>query len=501
MWDELAAAAKWSRANTDVLVDTHWIGGDPGVGAVYGWASWQPRGGIVVLRNPSDKPGTYELELARDLELPSPHLTDYVLSSPRPAQRIDSLRAASVEPLRIELEPFEVLVFETAVVPGATKYGAEAYRQRSAERETARTNAALVLDPNQGPPDAASPINPAELQKLRDARWSEEKAWAWYAEVGPIAGCNYLPRTAVNMTEMWQKETFDPKTIAEELGWAEEAGYNNLRVFVQYLVWKDDPEGLKRRIDEFLTIADRHGMRVMLLPFCDCAFAGREPYLGQQDDPVPGVHNSGWVPSPGLKRVVDRAVWPDLERYIKDLVGRFGNDRRVLIWDLYNEPGNSRMGEKSLPLATAAFRWAREAKPAQPLTIGAWTDFDSRMSKALMEMSDVVSFHGYDAPAGVVGKSQICRAYNRPVLCTEWLHRQSGNTFETILPVFAQNRIGGYHWGLAAGRTQTYMPWGSKQGDPMPDVWQHDAFHADGTPYDAREFELLRQYCEDFRRK
>jgi len=356
----------------------------------------------------------------------------------------------------------------------------------------------LVLDPNQKLAVAAKPMDPAELQKLRDARWPEEKAWAWYAEAGPIVGCNYLPRTAVNMTEMWQKETFDPKTIDEELGWAEKAGYNSLRVFVQYLVWKDDPEGLKRRMDEFLTIAERHGIRVMFVPFCDCAFAGREPYLGKQDDPVPGVHNSGWVPSPGLKRVVDHSTWPDLERYIKDLVGRFGNDHRVLIWDLYNEPGNSRMGDKSLPLAAAAFRWAREAKPAQPLTIGAWTNFDGRMSKALMEMSDVVSFHGYDGPAGIVGKSQICRGYNRPVLCTEWLHRQSGNTFETILPILAQDRIGGYHWGLVAGRTQTYMPWGSKKGDPMPKHWQHDVFHADGKQYDAKEFELLRQYCEDF---
>ena len=97
----------------------------------------------------------------------------------------------------------------------------------------------LVLDPRQKLILAIESLAPTELQTLSDARWTEEKAWAWYAEVGPIAGCNYLPRTAVNMTEMWQKETFDPKTIDEELGWAEEAGYNSLRVFVQYLVWKE----------------------------------------------------------------------------------------------------------------------------------------------------------------------------------------------------------------------------------------------------------------------
>ena len=192
---------------------------------------------------------------------------------------------------------------------------------------------------------ASAPPSPTASQEPSDARWSEDEAWAWYGKVGPIVGCNYLPRSAVNVTEMWQKETFDPETIDEELGWAEKAGYNSLRVFLQYLVWKHDPEGLKQRIDQFLAISERHGIRVMLVPFCDCSFAGREPYLGKQDEPVPGMHNSGWVPIPGLERVVDRATWPGLERYIKDLVGRFGSDRRVLIWDLYNEPGNSRMGE------------------------------------------------------------------------------------------------------------------------------------------------------------
>ncbi len=298
---------------------------------------------------------------------------------------------------------------------------------------------------------------------------------------------------------MWQRESFDPGTLDEELGWAEKAGYNNLRVFLQYLVWRQDPERLKRRLDRFLQIANRHHLRVMLVPFCDRSVAGRAPYLGKQDEAVPGVHNSGRVPSPGLERVIDRAAWPDLERYVKDLVSRFGKDRRVLIWDLYNEPGQSSLGEKSLPLVAAAFRWAREAGATQPLTVGAWIDFDSRMSKAVMEMSDVVSFHGYDEPGGIVDKSWICRQYNRPVLCTEWLHRGSGNTFESILPIFAHGQIGGYHWGLVAGRTQTYMPWGSKKGDAMPERWQHDVLHADGSAYDPEEFELLRIFREDFR--
>ena len=324
--------------------------------------------------------------------------------------------------------------------------------------------------------------------------WSKEKAWQWYWKVSPIRGCNYLPRTAVNMTEMWQTDTFDPKTIDEELGWATKAGYNSVRIYLQYLVWKDDPQGLKKRLNKFLTIADKHGISSMVILFCDCAFAGREPYLGKQDEPVPGVHNSGWVPSPGLKRVTDKAVWPDLEKYVKDIVGSFGKDKRILIWDLYNEPGNSRMGAKSLPLAEAAFAWARVTNPSQPLTIGAWTRFESKMSKRLMELSDIVSFHGYDGVEGIKNKLKICEKYGRPVMCTECLRRGVGNTFAAILPVFAEHNVGWYNWGLVAGRTQTYMPWGSKKGDPMPKVWQHDIFHSDGRPYDAKEIELIRKF-------
>jgi len=322
--------------------------------------------------------------------------------------------------------------------------------------------------------------------------WPKDKAWDWYEEIEPIRGCNYLPRTAVNSTEMWQADTFDPKTIEEELGWAEGAGYSSARVFLQYVVWEAEPDGLKERIDEFLSIAGRHGIRAMLMPFCDCAFAGKEPYLGKQDDPVPGVHNGGWVPSPGLERVTDRAAWPDLERYVTDLVKTFGKDRRVLIWDLYNEPGNSGMGEKSLPLVEATFAWARSAGPEQPLTIGVWADFRSRMSVRIAELSDVVSFHAYDAPDGVREKAGLCAEYGRPLICTEWLHRQSGNTFDAILPIFAEYRVGWYHWGLVAGRTQTYMHWGSKPGDPVPEVWQHDVFLEDGRPYDPRELERVR---------
>lgn len=334
-------------------------------------------------------------------------------------------------------------------------------------------------------------------KELTVNRWSEEKAWQWYRNVDSIRGCNYLPRTAVNTTEMWQADTFDPETIDQELGWAQDSGYNSVRVFLQYLVWKDDPEGLKTRIDEFLTIAHTHGISVMLIFFCDCSFAGKEPYLGKQDDPVPGVHNSGWVPSPGLKRVADRSAWPDLQKYVRDITARFGQDKRVLIWDLYNEPGNSRMGEKSLPLVEATFAWARTANPSQPLTTGVWTEFGGHMSKRIIVLSDIITFHSYGDPDSVMSRINTCEKIGRPVICTEWLRRQHGNTFASILPRFARHQVGWYHWGLVAGRTQTYMHWGSRRGTPVPKIWQHDIFHPDGKPYDSKEIELIRKFTFD----
>ena len=314
-----------------------------------------------------------------------------------------------------------------------------------------------------------------ETQAVSDqVPWTPDRAWEWFKAASPIRGVNYEPRTAVNDTDIWQAETFDLKIIGQELGWAQGAGYNNLRVFMQYLVWEHDPEGLKKRIDQFLTIADKHGMKVMPVLFDDCAFAGKEPYLGKQDDPIPGVHNSQWVPSPGHERVTNKAEWPELEKYVKDIVGTFSKDRRISIWDLYNEPGNDGMREKSQPLVETAFAWARSVHPSQPLTTAAWTDFNGVMSHRQMQLSDIVSFHGYDPPEMLTSKIEICRTMGRPMLCTEWLRRQVGNTFAAILPIFAEYNVGWYSTALVVGKIQAYMPWGSHEGDPMPKVWQHD---------------------------
>ena len=113
-WDDLAEAAKWSRANAGVLVDTHWIGGDPGKGEIYGWASWSPHGAIITLRNPDDRPGVFTADVADLLELPSNAKKRFRMHSPWNADRskADVIMRAG-EPCSFKLEPFEVLVLES----------------------------------------------------------------------------------------------------------------------------------------------------------------------------------------------------------------------------------------------------------------------------------------------------------------------------------------------------------------------------------------------------
>jgi len=307
--------------------------------------------------------------------------------------------------------------------------------------------------------------------------WPADRAWNWYHQQPWLVGCNFLPSTAVNDVEMWQTETFDPATIDRELGWAHDLGFNTVRVFLNYVVWEAGAAGLKQRCQQFLTIARRHDIRVMPILFDDCFKP--EPRVGKQDDPVPGVHNSQWVCSPGVKRVADPSSWPKLESYVKDLVGAFGQDRRIVIWDLYNEPAKT-----SLPLVQATFRWARETSPTQPLA-SCWI---------AEPFSDLVNLHHYGSFDSLRQSVAEGKKSGRPVIVTEWMARSLGSRFETHLPFFKAGQIACWNWGLVAGRTQTYFPWGSPPGTAAtePPVWFHDVLRRDGTPFKDREVAVIR---------
>lgn len=326
-------------------------------------------------------------------------------------------------------------------------------------------------------------------------QWSRDRIWEWYRNAGVIRGVNYIPRTAVNPVEFWQKQTFDTNAVAQELGWAEDAGFNSVRVMLSFPVWADDPDGFKDRMKRVLEIAHEHHMTVVPVLFDDLNVAGRDPVLGKQPDPVPGVHNSQWVPNPGRDVVANKSRWADLERYVKDITGVFHRDRRILFWDLYNVPGSGEMGDKSLPLLESAFRWARSEGLRQPVTAMAWGELSNPISSRLMEMSDLITFQSFGDASLLDIRLRSCEAYKRPVLCTDWLHRQRGNTFEAILPILAEQRVGWYSRGLVKGRAQFYLPDDQRlAAGEEPKVWQQDLLWPDGKPYDRKEIDLIKAF-------
>jgi hypothetical protein len=342
----------------------------------------------------------------------------------------------------------------------------------------------------------------------QSSRWTEAAANAWYAKQPWLVGSNYVPSNAVNQLEMWQAGTFDPGRIDTELGWAERIGMNTMRVFLHDLLWEQDPGGFRQRIDTFLQIAERHHIKPMFVLFDSCW--DPNPKLGQQPAPRPGIHNPGWVESPGRSSLSDPVQYPRLERYVKGVIGAFAKDQRILAWDLWNEPDNINTEAypppKGFDLVGLVIRmlprvaaWAREAGPDQPLTCGLRTVSPpgklSAVEKIEIESSDVISFHVYSHAAVFKQFAFWLRGYNRPVLCTEFLARSLNSTFESTLPLAKKLHIAAYNWGLVNGKTQTHLPWDSWEKpyrNREPELWFQDIFHADGRPYRASETEFIR---------
>ncbi len=352
-------------------------------------------------------------------------------------------------------------------------------------------------------------LNAAAL--AQSARWTEAKANQWYQKEPWLVGSNYIPASAINELEMWQAETFNPKQIDTELGLAESLGMNTMRVFLHDLLWQQDAAGFKERINQFLTIAAKHKIKPTFVLFDSCW--DPFPALGTQHAPTPGVHNSGWVQSPGARALAEPAQYPRLEAYVKGLVGAFGHDKRILAWDVWNEPdnGNGSSYGKSDPenktelmlgLLPKVYDWARAAGVRQPLTSGVWKgdwSSDDKLSpteKIQLELSDVISFHNYDEPSEFEKRIEWLERYHRPILCTEYMARGHKSFFQGTLPIAKKYKVAAYNWGFVAGKTQTNLPWDSWQHpytDREPAIWFHEIFKGDGTPYRPEEVEFIRE--------
>jgi hypothetical protein len=327
---------------------------------------------------------------------------------------------------------------------------------------------------------------------LKNTRWTAEKAQQWYSKQRWITGANFIPSTAINQLEMWQQDTFDPKTIDRELGYAEGIGFNTMRVFLHSVAYQQDPKGFKSRVGQYLTIAGKHHIQTMFVFFDDCW--NPDPKAGKQPAPKIGIHNSGWVQDPGVKALKDPRELGLLQRYVKDMMSSFAHDKRILLWDLYNEPGNNKKGNASLPLLIQVFNWAHEADHDQPISVGLWKWDLEKLNTFQAQNSDVITYHDYDDSVSHKRIIQLLKTHARPLICTEYMARPHNSTFMSILPVLKSENVGAINWGLVAGKTNTMYAWDTPmpQGNE-PAVWFHDIFRQDGSSYRPEETIFIKK--------
>lgn len=340
------------------------------------------------------------------------------------------------------------------------------------------------------------------------ARWSADRANRWYQAQNWPVGANYLTSTAINQIEMFQPGTYDPRRIDTELGWARFHGLNTVRVFLHDQLWAQDSRGFQLRLAQFVNIAARRGIKPLFVLFDSCW--DPRPRLGRQRAPRPGVHNSGWVQSPGAERIDDPRYRRTLQAYVTGVLSQFRNDNRILGWDLWNEPDNParvyRQVERSdkqelvADLLPQVFGWARAVDPSQPLTSGVWDGEwgdparRSAISSIQLDNSDVITFHSYGQPADFENRIGELRPLGRPILCTEYMARTMGSTVDGVLPVAKRHNVGALNWGLVAGRSQTYFPWDSWDHPytSIPKVWFHDLLRPDGHPFRDNEVQTIK---------
>ena len=334
-------------------------------------------------------------------------------------------------------------------------------------------------------------------------RWSEEKANEWYASQPWPVGCVYMPSYGGTPVEIWGKEYFKPEVVDSELALAEDLGFNAIRLFLCDVVWQEDPKGFMERLEETVRLADKHGMRILMTFFTNGGTI-KNPYTGPQPQPVPGVHNSVWMSSPGKDVVNNPEKWPVIERYLKQVMKRYRNDPRILAWCLYNEPEHTD-GFNTLSFIKEVYRWAREVNPSQPLTSPMCALPDARsynkpISDFICANSDIISFHCYDDIDRTRQFVDYALQFGRPVLCSEWMARTRGSDYPSILPLFKEKKIGSFSYGLVNGKQQCQYPWNKMvDGKPVPfteepELWFHDLFRPDHSPYDAEEIRFIKEY-------
>jgi hypothetical protein len=331
----------------------------------------------------------------------------------------------------------------------------------------------------------------------QQGKWTTHKANEWYAKQGWLRGSNFQPSTAINQLEMFQQATFDTATINRELGWAEELGFNVMRVYLHHLLWTADKEGFKNRLDTYLGLSSKHGIKTLFVFFDDCW--NDTAWVGLQPAPKPGVHNSGWVRDPGTMIYSHPDTMKVLEAYVKDVMTTFKNDDRILMWDLYNEPGNNRQFEKSFPLLRNVFQWARWVNPSQPVTAGVWNNGPNfkNLNSFQINNSDIITYHNYSYIDNHRNAVDSLKNFGRPLVCTEYMARRNGSIFQVIMPMLKEQNVGAINWGFVSGKTNTIFAWDTPiPSGKEPELWFHDIYRQDKSPFSADEVQFIKSLCK-----
>ena len=321
-------------------------------------------------------------------------------------------------------------------------------------------------------------------------KWSRERAWEWYRAKPWIRGCNFMGSDCCNRIDQWQEYGFEERmqTADRELKLLAETGFNSIRIILEFIVWKQEHDGFMERLERYIATADRYGISCMIVFGNDCMPPREElmhrMHLGEQrvDWGYHGgrkVSQHGSFEGHGYSLLDDPVLAKEHEEWVREIVTKYKDDERILLWDVFNEPGNSKRGNLSFPQMKRFFEIIREINPIQPLTVAVWSG--GRDLKALpeieqwaLEHSDVVSYHNYASYAENVEILAELKTLGRPILNTEWLARPMHNTVEEMFPLFFLERIGCFNWGFVAGKYQTYEPWNGiwdqyEKNPEMPD--------------------------------
>lgn len=348
-------------------------------------------------------------------------------------------------------------------------------------------------------------------------QWSAQQAWTWYRAQPWLRGCNFVSSDSRDAFDWLQSDNFEAKksTTDRELALAAQLGFNSIRIILPYELWRQEHDAFLQHLETYVGLAAGHGISVMMVLANDCCYK-KEKFQA----PVPGPQKVDWGYHGGVFNSVHVVLEENEVGYnpyldepdtfscylkmVKEIVTRYAKDERVVLWNILNEPGNSRRNMLVAEPMKELFCATRACDPIQPLTADVWSPDGQEVEELAARLSDVISFHEYRPYPDFVQRIAQLKRWGRPLICTEWMSRTTHSTVKEIFPLLYLERIGCYNWGFVNGKSQmnetTQAAWEiyARQGEAceMDMVsWMHDLYRPSLRPYDPAETNLITRFC------